>query len=73
MITESQLYNCFTGNGGNAVPKHAGPEAKGSNPTNGRTLCSGPVAHSEKILTTGESHRKKPDSTQCNETLLPNW
>jgi len=32
---ESQRYNCFTRNGGNAIPKHAGPEAKGSNPTTG--------------------------------------
>jgi len=38
MTTESQLYNCFTRNGGNAIPKHASPEAKGSNPTTGLTL-----------------------------------
>ena len=38
MTTESQLYNCFTRNGGNTIPKHAGPEAKGSNPTTGLTL-----------------------------------
>ena len=38
MTTESQRYNCFTRNGGNAIPKHAGPEAKGSNPTTGLTL-----------------------------------
>jgi len=25
-------------NGGNVIPKYAGPEAKGSNPTNGLTL-----------------------------------
>jgi len=25
-------------NGGNAIPKHAGPKAKGSNPTTGLTL-----------------------------------
>ena len=35
---ESQLYNCFVRNGGNLIPKHAGPEAKGSNPTTGLTL-----------------------------------
>ena len=29
---------CFTRNGGNAIPKHAGPEAKGSNPTTELTL-----------------------------------
>jgi len=38
MTTEPQRYNGFTRNGGNAVPKHAGPEAKGSNPTAGLTL-----------------------------------
>ena len=38
MTTESQRYNCFTRNGGNAIPKHAGPEAKDSNPTAGLTL-----------------------------------
>jgi len=38
MMTESQRYNCFTMNGGNAIPKHAGPEAKVSNPTTGLTL-----------------------------------
>ena len=38
MTTESQRYNCFIRNGGNAIPKHAGPEAKGSNPTTGLTL-----------------------------------
>ena len=36
--TESQRCNYFTKNGGNAIPKHAGPEAKGSNPTTGLTL-----------------------------------
>ena len=29
---------CFTRNGGNAIPKHAGPEAKGGNPTAGLNL-----------------------------------
>ena len=38
MTTESQRYNCFIRNGGNAIPKHAGPEAKGSSPTTGLTL-----------------------------------
>jgi len=28
--TESQPYNCFTRSEGNAIPKHAGPEAKGN-------------------------------------------
>ena len=34
----SQPCNCFIRNGGNAIPKHAGPEAKGSNFTTGLTL-----------------------------------
>ena len=38
MTTESQRYDCFTRNGGNAIPKHAGSEAKGSNPTTGLIL-----------------------------------
>jgi len=38
MTTESQRYNCFTRNGGNAIPKQAGPEAEGSNRTTGLTL-----------------------------------
>ena len=38
MTTESQRYNFFIRNGGNAIPKHAGPEAEGSNPTTGLTL-----------------------------------
>jgi len=38
MTTESRRYNCFTRNGGNAIHKHAGPEAKGSNPITGLTL-----------------------------------
>jgi hypothetical protein len=38
MTSESQLYNCFIWNGENAIPKHVGPEAKGSNPTTGITL-----------------------------------
>ena len=38
MTIESQRYNCFTRNGGNAIPKQAGVEAKDSNPTTGLTL-----------------------------------
>ena len=35
---QSQRYNCFIRNGENAVPKHACPEARVSNPTAGLTL-----------------------------------
>jgi len=38
MTTESQWYNCFTRNGGNAIPKHAGPEANSNNLTTGLSL-----------------------------------
>lgn len=36
--TESQQYKSFIRNEGNAIPKKACTEAKGSNPTAGRTL-----------------------------------
>jgi hypothetical protein len=29
--------------------------------------CSGPVTHSGEILTTGKSHRKKPDRHGCEK------
>jgi hypothetical protein len=38
MPTQSQRYNCFTRNGGNAILKHAVSEAGGRNPTTGLTL-----------------------------------
>jgi hypothetical protein len=38
MTTQSQRYNCFSSNGGNAILKHAGSEDKGGNPTAGLTL-----------------------------------
>jgi hypothetical protein len=38
MTTQSQRYNCFTRNGGNAILKHAGSEDKGGNPTAGLNL-----------------------------------
>jgi len=55
MTTESQRYNSFIRNGGNAIPKHAGPEAEGSIPTTGLTLlwARNPFG--------GKSHGKKPD------------
>ena len=39
-MAESQRYNCFTRNGGNAIAKHASPQAKGNNPVAGLTLLS---------------------------------
>jgi hypothetical protein len=61
MTTDSQRYNCFIRNGGNAIPKHAGPEAKGSNPTTGRILLRVRNPFTGEILTTGKSHGKKPE------------
>ena len=31
--------------------------------------CSGPVTHSEEILTTGKSHGKKPDIFSLNDNM----
>jgi len=62
MTTESHSgINSFIKNAGNAIPKHAGPEAKGSNPTTGLTLlwARNPMRGN---LTTGKSHGKKPDN-----------
>jgi len=66
MTTESQRYNCFIRNGGNAIPKYAGPEAEGSNPTTGLTLlwARNPF---EGNLTTGKCHGKKPDRFSLND------
>jgi len=61
MTTESQRYNCFIRNGGNAIPKQAGPEAKCSNPTTGLTLLWARNTFRGKFLTTGKSHGKKTD------------
>ena len=72
MTTESQRYNCITRNRGNANPKHAGPEAKGSNPTAGLTLLWA-VTRSGEILTTGKSHGKKSDRCTRLKRLLDTW
>jgi len=66
MTTESRRYNCFIRNGGNAIPKHAGPEAKGSNLTTILTLLWTRNPFGE-ILTTGKSHGKKPDRFSLND------
>jgi len=59
-MTESQLYNCFTRIGGNAIPKHSVPKAKCSNPTARLTLLWAGNPFRE-ILTPGKSHGKKLD------------
>jgi len=68
MTTESQRYNGFNRNGGNSIPKHGGPEAKGSNPITGLTL-PWDRKHSGEISTTGKSHGKKPDRFSLNNVM----
>ena len=44
------------------MPNHGCPEAKGSNTTTGLSaLCSVLGTHAGEILTTGTTHKKKPD------------
>ena len=38
VTTKSQRYKCLIRNGGNTIPKHTCPKAKGSNPTTGYSL-----------------------------------
>jgi len=58
MTTESLRYNCFIRNGGNAIPKHACPEAKAAVLLLDWT-CSGLLTYAEEILT-GKTHKKRP-------------
>lgn len=51
-------------NGGNAIPKHALPEAKGPNPNTGFTLF---WACNNVILMIDKSHNKKPDGLFPND------
>jgi len=55
-MTESEWYHCFIRDGGNAIPKHASPEAKiAILPLTG----SGLITLTGEILTTGKSYKKK--------------
>jgi len=66
---ESQRYNCFTRNGGNATLDMPVQRLKvASLPLD--LPCSGPVTHSGEILTTGKSHGKKPDRISLNGAVL---
>ena len=47
-------------NGENTIPKHACPEAEGSNPTTGLALVW-LITHSEEILFNGKSHKEARD------------
>ena len=61
MTTESQRYYFFTRNGENAIPKHNSPEAKGANPTMGRSMLWDRNPFRE-IITNGKSQEKKPET-----------
>jgi len=73
MTTESQRYNCFIRNGGNAIPKHAGTEAEGSNPTTGLTLLWARNPFGGNFNHWQVSRKEAGQTTQGNETLFPNW
>ena len=84
MTTESQRYNSFIRNGGNAIPKHAGPEAKGCNPTTGLSLLwtrnpfRGNFNHwhasrkeaGQIFFKHSRMYRERQDLPKINETLL---
>jgi len=66
MTTESQRYNYFIRNGGNAIPKHACPKANGSNSTAGLTLLWASNSfrgNSNYWQISEEARRKKPGET----------
>jgi hypothetical protein len=57
-MTESERYHSFIRDGGNAIPKLAGPEAKVAIlPLD--LIGSGFITLTAEILTTGKSHKKK--------------
>ena len=61
-MTESEQYHCFSRNGGNAIPKHASPEAKVAFLPLDLT-GSGLMTLRGEILTTGNaSHKSNPSS-----------
>jgi len=70
MTTESQRYNCFIRSGGNAIPKHAGPEAKCSSPITGLTLL---WARNPFRGNSNHWQISAGQITQGNETLFSNW
>jgi hypothetical protein len=56
-------------NGGNVIPKHACPEAKGSNPTTELNLLW-PITHSGDISITGKSHKKELGGSSKDDTEM---
>ena len=60
-------------NGGNAIPKHAGPEAKGCNSITGLTLLWARNPFRGNFNHWQVSWKEAGQIIQGNETLLPNW
>jgi hypothetical protein len=58
VLTESERYQCFVRDGGNAILKHASPEAKVAILPLDLT-GSGLITLTGEILTTGKFHKKK--------------
>ena len=73
MMTKSQQFNCFIRNGGNAIPKHAGPEAKCSDPTTGLSLLWARNPFRGNFNQWQVSRKEAGQITQGNKNLLPNW
>jgi len=79
MTTDSQWYNCFIRNRGNAVPKYACPKANGSNSTTGLTLLwdRNPFRGNCNYwpISEEEAGRKKPGEriTEISRYVRPEW
>jgi hypothetical protein len=58
VMTKSEWYHCFVRDGGNAIPKHASPEAKIAILPLDLT-GSGLITLTGDILTTSKCHKKK--------------
>jgi hypothetical protein len=70
ITTESQRYNCFIRNGGNATPSTPVQRLKVAiQPLD--SPCSGSVTHSGDISTTGKSHKRKPDGSSKDDMEIP--
>jgi hypothetical protein len=68
MMTESQWYNCLSGM--EEMPSQITPVQRLKVATLPLDLpCSGLITHSEKILTTGKSHKKKPDRFSSKDNM----
>jgi hypothetical protein len=73
MLYPVSLYSSNLSKFGNVIPKHAGPEAKGSNPTTGFTLlwARNPLRGN---FNQWQVSRKKPERFSLNdETDASSW